>query len=108
MSKLALWGQRGEVVMPDHVVVTLTVPEASASVVRGFIGDPRFDREIGAGLANRVDVPVDDLPVREYAVDAGDEVAIAIRESAPRPWQLVIEGGDRDGTSLMLPPSPPD
>jgi hypothetical protein len=108
LAKRAHWGARGQVVMPPDVVVTITVPDASSAVVRGFVADPRFDREVGVALANRIDVAVDELPVREYAVADGEQRAIDIAEGAPRPWQLAIEGGDRDGTTVSLPPAPSD
>ena len=103
LATLAHYGARGEVVFAAEVCVTLAVPERSVDVVRGFVDDPRFDREIGAALANRSDVAVADLPVREYVVAAGERPDIGVAEQAPRPWQLAIEGGDLAGRVISLP-----
>src|SRR6266540_2825559 len=103
MAKLAHYGARGEVTFAAEVSVTLTVPGRSVDIVRGFVDDPRFDREIAAALANRCDVPVDHLPLRDYVVTGGDRPAVSVIEQAPRPWELEVEGGDLAGRILALP-----
>jgi hypothetical protein len=99
---LKRYGPRGEVAFPPEVVVRITV-SGGADVVQGFIDRPELDREVGAALANRCDVAVETLPVREYAVSHADRTAITASEGAPKAWHLVIAGGDLDGRSLALP-----
>ena len=103
LAALAHAGARGQTVFAAEVHVTLAVPATSVEVVRGFVDDPRFDREVGAALANRTDLPVGELPLRDYAVVAGERASVTVAERAPRPWQLAIEGGDLTGQVLALP-----
>lgn len=103
VSALRRYGPRGEVAFPDEVSVRITVGEGSVAVVQGFIDRPELDREVGAALANRCDVPVGALPIREYAVSVADRTTVTATEGAPRAWQLAIAGGDRDGQLLALP-----
>jgi hypothetical protein len=98
------WGPRGEHALPHAIAIAIEVPAASLEVVRGFAADPRFDRELGAMLANRLDRPVDQLPLREYAVTGGERLRVTAAATEPRPWQLVIEGGDLDGRTLEIAP----
>jgi hypothetical protein len=100
----AHYGARGEVSFAGALRVELAVPGKSAEVARRFVADPRFDREVGAALANRCDVAVSALPVREYAVVDEARMSVRVSELAPRGWQLVVEGGDLDGRVLALPP----
>jgi hypothetical protein len=71
--------------------------------VQEFIDRPELDREVAAALANRCDVAIEDLPVREYVVSQADRTSITASEGAPKAWQLAIEGGDLDGGALALP-----
>jgi hypothetical protein len=103
LAKLKRYGARGEVVFPPEVVVRVTVGEGSVEVVRGFVDRPELDREVAAALANRCDVAIDQLPRCEYLVSPADRTTISVAEAAPRAWQLVVEGGDRSGTTLTLP-----
>lgn len=103
LARLKRHGARGEVVFPMEVVVRITVGEGSVDVVRGFVDRPELDREVAAALANRCDVAIDQLPRCEYLVSPADRTAISVAEAAPRVWQLVVEGGDRSGTTLALP-----
>jgi hypothetical protein len=103
IATLAHYGARGEVIFAAEVSVTLAVPERSVEVVRGFVDDPRFDREIGAALANRCDVTASLLPLRDYVVTVGDRPGVSVAEQAPRPWELAVEGGDLAGRILVLP-----
>lgn len=100
----AHYGARGEVSFGAALRVELAVPGKSVEVARGFIGDPRFDREVGAALANRCDVAVSALPVREYEVVESSRLAVRVAELAPRAWQLVVEGGDLSGRVLTVAP----
>ena len=105
IAQLAHDGAKGARVFPPAVIVKLEVAEGSVAVVQGFVDDPRFDREVGAGVANRCDVAATDLPLRSYVVAAADEVAVIAEPGAvPGGLELLIEGGDRAGAVLPLPP----
>ena len=101
---LKRFGPRGEVAFPPEVVVRITVAEGP-DIIQGFVDRPELDREVGAALANRCDVAVEALPVREYVVSQADRTAITATEGAPKAWHLAIQGGDLDGKALALPPS---
>lgn len=103
IAGLHRFGPRGEPAFPPDVVVRITVPEGSAAVVQSFLERRDLDREVAAGLANRCDASPDALPAREYLLSIADRVSITAAESAPRPWRLVIAGGDLDGQILALP-----
>jgi hypothetical protein len=103
LATLAHDGARGQRVFASEVRVVVTVPERSVEVARGFVDDPRFDREVAASLANRCDVAVTELPLREYTVTAGERLEVTASEQAPRPWELAIEGGDLAGRVHPLP-----
>ncbi len=103
LAAAAHYGARGQVVFPAEVTVRITVPERSLDVVRGFVERPELDQEIGAGVANRCDVDPDELPVRDYLVSAADRATVTVTESAPKVWQLEIDGGDHGGRVLVLP-----
>lgn len=107
LAPRAHYGARGAVVFAAAVHVTVAVPERSLAVARGFVDDPRFDREVGAGLANRCDVPTAELPLRDYAIVAGARAAVTVVDQAPRPWQLTIVGGDLAGRVVALPAGAP-
>ena len=96
--RLKRFGARGEVVFPIEVVVRITVGQGSVTTVQELVDRPELDREVGAALANRCDVALDQLPRREYLVSPADRTTISVAEGAPRAWQLVVEGGDCAGT----------
>jgi hypothetical protein len=103
IAGLKRFGARGEVVFPMEVVVRITVGEGSVTTVQELVDRPELDREVGAMLANRCDVAIDQLPRREYLVSAADRTSVTVAEGAPQAWQLVVEGGDRTGAVLTLP-----
>lgn len=103
IARLKRYGARGELVFPSEVVVRITVGEGSASSVQSLVDRPELDREVGAALANRCDVAIDQLPRREYVVSAADRTTVTVVEGAPQAWQLVVDGGDRAGVTLRLP-----
>lgn len=105
LTRHAHFGARGEVTFAAALRVELEVPAGSVEVVRRFVADPRFDREVGAALANRCDAPAAALPLRTYAVaeGAGAEVGLRVVERAAPVWQLAVHGGDRDGQLLTVP-----
>ncbi|HEY5926841.1 MAG TPA: hypothetical protein VIV11_34380 [Kofleriaceae bacterium] len=103
VAKLSSYGQRGEKIFPEDVIVRITVREGNAAVVQGFVDRPELDREVGAALANKCDVTTDALPRREYIVSVADRISITASEGVAKSWQLVIAGGDLDGQTLTLP-----
>jgi hypothetical protein len=103
IAKLRRYGARGEVVFPMEVVVRITIGEGSVDVVQGFVDRPELDREVGAALANRCDVAIDQLPLREYAVSAADRTTISVTAGTLKAWQIRVDGGDRSGSTLSLP-----
>lgn len=105
VAKLGRWAARGEREFPAQVVVTIEVDEAEIDVVRGFVARPELDREVEAALANQCDCSPDRLPAREYRVAAGPTARVTAVAGAPRPWEIVIEGGDLSGQTLPLPAS---
>jgi hypothetical protein len=105
VAKLRSYGQRGESVFPEDVMVRITVPEGAVAVVQGFIDRPDLDREVGAALANKCDVAVDALPAREYVVSVADRASITVSEGVAKAWRITIAGGDLDGHTLALPQS---
>lgn len=98
----AHYGARGEVTFAAAVLVEVAAPARSVEVVRRFVADARFDREVGAALSNRCDAAAAALPVREYDVVEAARLSALVRERAPRAWQLVVQGGDLDGRVLTL------
>jgi hypothetical protein len=105
VAKLRTYGQKGESVFPEDVIVRITVKEGSAPIVQGFVDRPDLDREVGAALANKCDVAVDALPAREYVVSVADRISLTASEGVARSWRLAITGGDHDGQTLALPAS---
>jgi hypothetical protein len=103
VARLKRFGARGEVVFPMEVVVRITVGEGSLATVQAFVDRPELDREVGAALSNRCDVAIDQLPRREYLVSPADRTTVSVAEGAPQAWQIVVEGGDRAGSTLKLP-----
>ena len=105
IAALRHWGARGEVALPEAIVVAIDAPDGSLAVIRGFVTDPRFDREVGAMLGNRVDLAAHELPAREYIVEVSERFEVTVTEAEPRSWELAITGGDLDGRTLPLPPT---
>lgn len=103
IARLKRYGARGELVFPMEVVVRITVGEGSTSSVQELVDRPELDREVGAALANKCDVAIDQLPRREYVVSAADRTTVTVVEGAPQAWQLAVDGGDRAGATLRLP-----
>jgi hypothetical protein len=103
VAPLGRYGARGRVSFPPDVTVTIAVPAESAAVVRGFVEKPEFDREVQAAVANRCDCAPGDLPLCEYQVAEAEATAVRARESPARPWELLVEGGDRAGQALPRP-----
>jgi hypothetical protein len=105
IATLHRFGPRGESAFPSDVVVRIAVPEGGVAIVQGFVDRPELDREVAAALANRCDVSSNALPAREYVVSVADRTSITVSEGTPKPWRLVIAGGDLDGQTLELPAS---
>ena len=105
IAELGHWGARGEVALPEELVVTIAVPDKSLGVVRGFVKDARFDPEVSAMVANRVDRAAHEVPPRDYVVAAGERFGVTVREAEPRTWELAISGGDFAGKTFVLPPT---
>ncbi|MGN6103803.1 MAG: hypothetical protein ACTHU0_01745 [Kofleriaceae bacterium] len=103
VARLKRFGARGELVFPMEVVVRIMVGEGSVATIQELVDRPELDREVGAALANRCDVALDQLPHREYLVSAADRTTVSATEGAPRAWQIVVDGGDRTGSTLTLP-----
>jgi hypothetical protein len=102
VAALGRFGERGTVAFTQVVAVTISVAPGSGEVVRGFVQKPELDREVGNALANRCDCDPSDLPFREYSVEVGEKTVVSALEGKARPWQLVVEGGDRSGQTLEL------
>lgn len=105
VAKLRSYGQKGESVFPEDVLVRVTVPEGAVAVVQGFVDRPELDREVGAALANKCDVAIDALPAREYVVSVADRASVTASEGVAKAWRIAIVGGDLDGQTVSLPPS---
>jgi hypothetical protein len=103
IASLRRYGPRGEAAFPPDVLVRIAVPEGGAAIIQGFLERPDLDREVAAGLANRCDASPAALPARDYVVAIAARASITATEGAPRPWRLVIAGGDLDGQILALP-----
>ncbi|MEQ1506111.1 MAG: hypothetical protein ABMB14_28015 [Myxococcota bacterium] len=99
------YGKRGETALPPEVEVVVTVPTERVAVVRGFVDEPAFDREVEDELANRVvGVSRDLLPLRRYTVDSGDTTqVVAIGRADASVVRLTLFGGDRDGAAVAIP-----
>jgi hypothetical protein len=100
------YGARGRMAFPAQVEVHLEVAGGGAAVARTFLADSAFDRAVGAELANRCDAAASDLPLRDYLVAEGSRTRVRVVEGAVRPWQVLIEGGDRDGAAIALAAAP--
>lgn len=107
--KLRRHGGRGVEMLPPEVEVHVEVGEGSVELVRRFVDDPAFDREVEAALRNRlVHLREDAMPVRRYVVGAAARTGVRVVETARRGYRLRIEGGDRDGECAGLPPEKRD
>jgi hypothetical protein len=98
------YGPKGEVAFPDEVIVRITVGEGSVATIQAFVDRPDLDRDVGAALANKHDVPSSSLPARSYLVSTADRTTVTASEGQPKTYRLTISGGDRDGQSPALPP----
>jgi hypothetical protein len=104
IARLARHGEGGLPLLPREVDVQIKVAEGSVEVVKRFVEDPVFDRELDSHLLNElVRLQPGDLPLRRYSVEAAEQTAVLVQEAAPRRFRLRIEGGDRDGAVLLLP-----
>jgi hypothetical protein len=103
---LARHADRGLPVLPPEVEVRIRVGDGGVQTIERFVQDPAFDREIEARVLNElVRLRPDGLPVRRYVVEAGERNAIEVKEAPLRRFRLRIQGGDRDGAAVTLPPS---
>ena len=103
---LARHADRGLPVLPPEVEVRIRVGDGGTQTIERFVQDPAFDREIEARVLNElVRLRPDALPVRRYVVEAGERNAIEVKEAPLRRFRLRIQGGDRDGAAITLPPS---
>ena len=102
--KLKRHADRGMEVLPREVEIHIIVGEGSVDVIRRFIEDPTFDKEVESALMNRiVKAREDALPVRRYFVEPGKKTKVEVRETPPKSFRIVIKGGDRDGQNMALP-----
>ena len=102
---LARHAERGIPVLPPEVEVRIRVSGGTQTIER-FLQDPSFDREVEARVLNElVRLRPEGLPVRRYVVEAADRTAIEVKEAPLRRFRLRIQGGDRDGAAIMLPPT---
>jgi hypothetical protein len=104
IAKLKRHADRGVEVLPPEVEVYVTVGEGSVQVIERFVNEPSFDREVEAGLRNKlVRAREDRMPVRRYFVKAGKKTQVTVKESPPKTYQLKVEGGDRNGNLIPMP-----
>jgi len=103
---LARHADRGLPVLPPEVEVRIRVGGGGVQTIERFVQDPAFDREVEARVLNElVRLRPDGLPVRRYVVEAGERNAVEVKEAPLRRFRLRIQGGDRDGSAVTLPPS---
>jgi hypothetical protein len=103
IAKLKRHADRGVEVLPPEVEVHITVGEGSVQVIERFVSDPAFDREVEAGLRNKlVRAREDRMPVRRYFVKAGKRTQVVAKETPPKTYHLRIDGGDRGGNSVAM------
>jgi len=106
IAALARHAGKGTPVLPPEVEVHIKVGKGSVQVIEQFVQDPAFDREVEARVLNElVKLRPEGLPVRRYVVEAGERTSVEVKESPRRRYQLRIQGGDRDGTTITLPPN---
>jgi hypothetical protein len=106
ITALARHAGKGLPVLPPEVEVHIKVGKGSVQVIEQFVQDPAFDREVEARVLNElVRLRPEGLPVRRYVVEPGERTSVEVREAPRRRYRLRIQGGDRDGTTLTLPPT---
>jgi hypothetical protein len=104
IAKLKRHADRGVEVLPPEVEVHITVGEGSVQVIERFVSDPSFDRDVEAGLRNKLVRAREDLmPVRRYFVKPGKRTQVSVKEAPPKTYHLKIVGGDRDGNAIPMP-----
>jgi FHA domain-containing protein len=106
IAALARHAGKGTPVLPPEVEVHIKVGKGGVQVIEQFVQDPAFDREVEARVLNElVKLRPEGLPVRRYVVEPGERTSVEVKESPRRRYQLRIQGGDRDGTTITLPPN---
>jgi hypothetical protein len=106
ITALARHAGKGMPVLPPEVEVQISVGKGSVQVVQQFVQDPAFDREVEARVLNElVKLRPEGLPVRRYVVEPGERTSVEVKETPRRRYQLRIQGGDRDGVTVTLPPN---
>jgi len=106
ITALARHAGKGMPVLPPEVEVQIKVGKGSVQVVQQFVQDPAFDREVEARVLNElVKLRPEGLPVRRYIVEPGERTTVEVKETPRRRYQLRIQGGDRDGVTVTLPPN---
>src|SRR5947207_3506455 len=106
ITALARHAGKGQPVLPPEVEVHVKVGKGSVQVIEQFVQDPAFDREVEARVLNElVRLRPEGLPVRRYVVEPADRTAVEVREAPRRRYRLRIQGGDRDGVTVTLPPT---
>jgi hypothetical protein len=106
ITALARHAGKGTPVLPPEVEVQIKVGKGSVQVIEQFVQDPAFDREVEARVLNElVKLRPDGLPVRRYVVEPGERTSVEVKEAPRRRYRLRIQGGDRDGVTITLPPN---
>jgi hypothetical protein len=106
ITALARHAGKGTPVLPPEVEVQIKVGKGSLQVIEQFVQDPAFDREVEARVLNElVKLRPEGLPVRRYVVEPGERTSVEVKESPRRRYRLRIQGGDRDGVTITLPPN---
>jgi hypothetical protein len=106
ITALARHAGKGTPVLPPEVEVQIKVGKGSVQVIEQFVQDPAFDREVEARVLNElVKLRPEGLPVRRYVVEPGERTSVEVKESPRRRYRLRIQGGDRDGVTITLPPN---
>jgi hypothetical protein len=106
ITALARHAGKGMPVLPPEVEVQIKVGKGSVQVIEQFVQDPAFDREVEARVLNElVKLRPEGLPVRRYVVEPGERTSVEVKESPRRRYRLRIQGGDRDGVTITLPPN---
>jgi hypothetical protein len=103
IAKLGRYAERGRIAFPPEVIVRIEVGGGSVDVVRGFVENPELDAKVGAVLMNEHDCAASDLPIREYVVSVAERTSVTATEGLPKVWTITIEGGDRSGSTFVVP-----
>jgi hypothetical protein len=100
------YGKHGEHALPPEVALDVTAPPERVELLRRFVDDPGFDREVEDELLNRlVGFQRDELPLRLYSVVAGEPAGVvATGRKGALAVKLTVAGGDRDGAALVISP----